>query len=81
MLFGIRTLPLTTSMILGGAQLLRNLTLSVLDSVAKVHSGCMSDGNANFKYLPGQITDVASGFNIYACVRHTRLGESDGEVP
>ena len=39
MLFGIRTLPLTASMILGGGQLLRNLTLSVLDSIAKVHSG------------------------------------------
>ena len=30
-LFGIRTLPLTASIILGGGQLLRNLTLSVLD--------------------------------------------------
>ena len=48
-LFGIRTLPLTASMILGGGQLLRNLTLSVLDSIAKVHSGCKSDGNASSK--------------------------------
>ena len=39
-LFGIRALQLTASMILGGGQLLRNLTLSVLDSIAKVHSGC-----------------------------------------
>ena len=30
-LFGIRTLPLTASMILGGGQLLKNMTLSVLD--------------------------------------------------
>ena len=66
-------------MILGGGQLLRNLTLSVLDSIAKVHSGCKSEGNASSKF-PGQITEVASGFNIYACVRRTRLGESDGEV-
>ena len=48
-LFGIRTLPLTASMILGGDQLLRNLTLSVLDLNAKVHSGCKSDGNASSK--------------------------------
>ena len=48
-LFGIRTLPLTASIILGGCQLLRNLTLSVLDSIAKVHSGCKSDGNASSK--------------------------------
>ena len=47
-LFGIRTLPLTTSMILGGGQL-RNLTLSVLDSIAMVHSGCKSDCNASSK--------------------------------
>ena len=31
-LFGIQTLPLTASMILGGDQLFRNLTLSVLDN-------------------------------------------------
>ena len=49
MLFGIRTLPLIASMILGRGQLLRNLTLSVLDSIAKVHSGCKSDGNASSK--------------------------------
>ena len=48
-LFGIQTLPLTASMILGEGQLLRNLTLSVLDSIAKVHSGCKSDGNASSK--------------------------------
>ena len=48
-LFGIRTLPLTASMILGGGQLLRNLTLFVLDSIAKVHSGCKSDGSASSK--------------------------------
>ena len=48
-LFGIRTLPLIASMILGGGQLLRNLTLSVLNSIAKVHSGCKSDGNASSK--------------------------------
>ena len=48
-LFGIRTLPLTAFMILGGGQLLRNLILSVLDSIAKVHSGCKSDGNASSK--------------------------------
>ena len=48
-LFGIRALPLATSMILGGGQLLRNLRLSVLDSIAKVYSGCKSDGNASSK--------------------------------
>ena len=80
-LFGIRTLPLTASMVFDGGQLLRHLTLSVPVSIAKVHSGCKSDGNASSKYLPGKITEVASGFNIYACVRRTRLGESDGEVP
>ena len=34
-----------------GGRLLRNLTLSVLDSIAKVHSGCKSDGNASSKVL------------------------------